>query len=210
MQNWRVSITLTLGIILLAGYRTSALPESICDDRTARLVARAYVLSIPLFFKQDDLIPLMAENRAYFLEGGKVIRCMQARSMALMQGALSAAEQNTRYSATERFGGSMPEGLEHLPGQVDASMRSYGNDMFTMGQELLWLSQVLPPAAEEDYEPYNTTATQNRQMMAQALPILQMLCQMDPRTCQLMQNMLAEIQPLLEQQIYDLARQVND
>lgn len=205
-KNRRVPIILTIGTILVVSCKKT----SACDEVTARLVARAYVLSIPLFFKENDLIPLMADSKDYFLEDGKAIRCMQTLGTALTQSGMADLEQNREYSATERFGGSMPEGLEHLPGQVDASIQSYGNDMFTMGQELLWLSQVLPPAAEGDYEPYKTTATATRQLMAQILPIYQMLYQMDSSMYQMMQNMMQQMQPILEQHVYLLVRQLND
>ena len=210
MHHLRLSITLTMGIALFVSSQTMALPSSGYDDATARLVARAYVLSIPLLFKENDLIPLMAENKAYFVEDGKAIRCMRALGNALIQHALVVGQQTGGRSATEIFGGSMPEGLEDLPGQVDASMRSYNNDTFTMGQELLWLSQVLPSAAEGDYEPYNTTGTPARQLWAQVLPYMRMLFQMNPDLYQTMQNVMREMQPVMEQQIYDLARQFSD
>ncbi len=210
MLTWKLPIVMLLGISLLIGFGVEAPGALACDDTTARLVARAYVLSIPMFFKQNDLIPLLNENKAYFVEGGKAIRCMEALGTSLVQGGMAAANRFKGYSATERFGGSMPPGLEHLPGQVDSSLRSYGNDMFAMGQELLWLSQVLPPAVKGDYAPYNTTATPNRQMVAQVLPIYQMLCQMDPGMCQMMQSMMIQMEPSLEQQLYTLARQLGN
>lgn len=104
----------------------------------------------------------------------------------------------------------MPEGLEDLPGQVDASMRSYGSDMFAMGQELLWLANVLPAAAQGNYTPYNTTGTDTRRMMHQVLPMYQMLCQMDPSSCQIMLGVFREMTPQIEQQIYFLARQLGN
>jgi hypothetical protein len=205
----RIPVTAILGIILFFSTHTAALSAMLCDDQSARLVARAYVLAIPLLSRENELIPLLDENKAYFLEGGGATRCMQALGAALMRGGSSGAVLGNGYSATERFGGSMPQGLEHLPGQVDASMRGYGSDMLTMGQELLWLSQVLPPAVDGDYEPYNTTSTPNRQMIAQAVPLYQMLCQMDPEVCQVMLGMMQQTLPELEQQIYALARQLS-
>jgi hypothetical protein len=210
MLTWKLPIIMLLGIFLFIGFEIKASGASACDDTAARLVARAYVLSIPMFFKQNDLIPLLNDNKAYFVEGGKAIRCMEALGTALVQGGMAAADRFKGYPATERFGGSMPPGLEHLPGQVDSSLRSYGNDMFAMGQELLWLSQVLPPAAKGDYAPYNTTATPNRQRVVQVLPIYQALCQMDAGMCQMMQNMMIQMEPSVEQQIYTLSRQLGN
>jgi hypothetical protein len=131
------------------------------DDGLVRLAVRAYVLSIPLLLKEDDLIPLMSANKAYFLEGGKAIQYMQAAGAALAQGALAY-----NGPSVQQLFGVMPPGLAHLPGQVDARMRSNG---VAIGQEFLWLSQVLPPAAMGDYGPYKTTGTSLRQQeIAQA------------------------------------------
>lgn len=56
------------------------------NDAIVRLAVRAYVLSIPMLFKEDDLIPLMAANQAYFLEGGIAIQYMQTAGAALCKG----------------------------------------------------------------------------------------------------------------------------
>ena len=115
-----------------------------CNEETSRLVAKAYVLSAPFIGRDNELISLAQSNPGYFNEGGKAIQCMQSLGTALMQGGLEQSKQFSGYSATERFGTSMPGELAHLPGQVDDSLRSYGSDMFSMGNELVWLSRVLP------------------------------------------------------------------
>ncbi len=181
-----------------------------CDEVSSRLVAKSYVLTMPLLGRDNEMIPLMQSNRGYFTQGGGAIRCMQRLGTALVKEGLASSRQFSGSSAQERFGSSMPEGLAELPGQVDTSMRSYGSDMFTMGQELLWLARVLPAAAQENYTPYNTTGTDTRRMMPQVLPIYQMLCQMDPSICQMMLGMLREMAPQIEQQVYVFARQLGN
>ena len=181
-----------------------------CVEISSRLVAKSYVLTIPLLGRDNEMIPLMQSNRGYFTQEGGAIRCMQRLGAALVQGGLARSSEFSGSSATELFGGSMPEGLGHLPGQVDASMRSYGSEMFTMGQELIWLANVLPAAAQGDYTPYNTTGTDTRRMMYQVLPMYQMLCQMDPSICQMMLGMFREMAPQIEQQVYVFARQLGN
>jgi len=140
-----------VGMLCFTGCEGSGLPVQratrtvACDEVTSRLVAQAYVLSLPIIGRDNELIPLMKSNPGYFTEGGGAIRCMQSLGTALVQGGLASSREFSGYSATERFGSMMPEGLSHLPGEVDNSLRSYGSDMFTMGEELVWLAQVLPP-----------------------------------------------------------------
>lgn len=203
-----ISMLLLFVVLLFTGCKDQGVKASACDETSSRLVARAYVLSIPMMYRENELIPLMESNPGYFTEGGRAIQCMQSLGNALVQGGLEQYSQLDDYSATERFGAQMPGELAHLPGKVDDSLRSYSSDMFSMGQEFLWLSRVLPPAAQGDYTPYNTPGTESRRMAAQVMPILQMLCQMEPDMCQMMQSMWLEMSPVLEQQIYTLAIQL--
>ena len=68
---------------------------------------------------------------------------MHSLGTALAQGGLEQSKQFSSHSATERFGHLMSIGLEHLPGQVDDSLRSYGSDMFSMGLSLFQAVRVL-------------------------------------------------------------------
>ena len=205
----KVKLQLILLSLVLSFTCRSQIKKPTCyDDYTAQLVARAYVLSMPLFYMENDLVALMAGNESYFTVDGKAIGCLKALGTALTQSGLESAAQNESYSATERFGGSMPEGLEHLPGQVDASLNSYSNEAFSMGLELLWLADVLPAAASGNYEPYNTTPTMIRQLVLEQMQVMQFLCQVEPGLCEYMQNLIMASQPALEEQVYLYARQL--
>ena len=81
----------------------------------------------------------------YFTEGGQATRCMQSLGTTLVKKGVAMSSQFTGHPAMDRFAGRMPAGLEHLPGQVDSALHSYGADSIAMDQEFLWLSKVLPP-----------------------------------------------------------------
>jgi len=202
------SLAILVGVVgLVTGFDADAQP---CDDVSSQLVARSYVLTMPLLGRDNEMIPLMQSYPNHFTQGGRAIQCMERLGMALVQGGLAQSREFSGNSATERFGGQMPEGLEHLPGQVDNTLGSYGSDMFVMGQELLWLASVLPAAAQGNYTPYNTTGTETRRMMYQVLPVYQMLCTMDPSMCQMMLGMFRQMAPQIEQQVYVFARQLGN
>jgi hypothetical protein len=118
------SMLFLFGALLFTGCREKAVS---CDEGTSRLVAKAYVHSNPLMGRENELFQLVRSNPGYFNEGGKAIQCMQSVGTALMQGGLEQYKQFSGSSAKERFP-SMPDGLDHLPGQVDDSLRSYGSD----------------------------------------------------------------------------------
>ena len=199
-------ILLAAALTLGSGSRTLAAD---CDEPTARLVARAYVVSFPMAFKEDEFASLLATNAKALGKNGKATRCMKTVGTRLMGGALAAGSSEHRDYATERWGGSMPEGLEHLPGQVDASMNSWSNDSFAMAQELLWLSEVLPAAAAGNRDPFDAQDTLARRMwLEQALPMIQLLCNMDQTSCQIMVNAMLAALPLAEAQVYALVLQL--
>lgn len=199
------SLVILVGVVgLVASWEKDAYA---CDELSSQLVARSYILTMPLLGRDNEMIPLMQNYPDHFSEGGGAIRCMQRLGSALINGGLAHYSEFSGTSAQERFGNDMPLGLEHLPGEVDQSMGSYGSDIYAMGQELIWLADVLPAAAQGYYDPYTTTGTQTRLMMRNMLPMYQMLCSMDPSICQVMLDMLNQMVPQIEQQIYALARQ---
>jgi hypothetical protein len=187
--------------LLSISFKSEALPF---DDASVRLVARAYALSMPLLFEENELIPLMAANKTDFLAGGRAIIYMQALGTALVQAGVAAGAQiNSDPSVSKKFGGLMPPGLESLPAQADAQMRSRANGLIMVGQELLWLSQVLPPAANGDYNLYNTTATPFRQQLIAQVPTYRIYAQYPGGLAMIQQQEL-----LAENTIYNLAIQV--
>ena len=168
------------------------------DDTIVRLAVRAYVLSIPMLLKENDLIPLISKNQVAFLAGGWATIFMQKAGTALLQGA--AAYHGP--SAQQLFG-VMPRGLEHLPAKVDASMQSNG---VAVGEEFLWLSKVLPSAATGNWEPYKAEGTAPRQQM---IAWARMVQQMNPTLFQIVVAKAQQAEPLIEQAIYSLVRQLN-
>jgi len=165
------------------------------------------MLANPVLGRENEIIPLVQSNRVYFSPGGDAIRCMHRLGAALTHTGLSQFQQNQGNSPTEQFAGSMPPGLEHLPGEVSDSLNRYSSDIFTMGQELNWLAEVLPSVAQGNYTPYNSTGTETRRTLRQILPMYQQICMFDPSICQMMTNIFGQLSPQIERQIYRLALQ---
>ena len=74
-------------------------------------------------------------------------------------------------------------------------------DLFSMGQELLWLATVLPTAAQQDWRPYYTTGRPWRQQVREALPNIRQLGQLDPSVAPMLGAMLQVMQPYAEYQV---------
>ena len=202
-SNHRALASLCLAL-LLAWSATANAGTRFCDDATAKLVASAYVLSIPLLDKHSVLQDLINANKGAFGDGGAATRCMRALGSALMQQSITQYQRSNPHAAQERFGGQMPAELAHLPGQVDRQMQSAGTEFVVMSQELLWLSQVLPAALKGDAGPYNQQGTIWRQtMLRDVMPQVALMCSLG--YCQLIQGMLGSVIPATEEQIFLLA-----
>ena len=145
---------LVVGVLFLAGWelKKDIWPPA-CDPGTSVLVAHAYVLSMPLLGRENELVPFMNSAPAWFAEGGQAIGCMNSVGAALVKKGVLTSNQFSGHPAMAKFGGRMPPGLASLPGQVDSALNSYRADNIAMGEEFLWLSRVLPAAAQGNFTP---------------------------------------------------------
>jgi hypothetical protein len=179
-----------------------------CDERSARLVARAFVVTSPVAYDPETFKAFLDENASALGTKGKAIRCIRALGRQLASAAAATPAAPQRDYATERFGGVMPPGLEHIPGEVDREMRSTSENPYVGAQELLWLAEVLPAAASGDLEPFERQDSLWWQQWKQIAPQLQMLCALNPDVCQAFFAVLRESLPRMEQVIYEQAMQV--
>lgn len=174
-----------------------------CDETSSQLVAHVFVLSNPLFGREDETVAFTNSYPTYFAEDGKATQCMRSWGASLLQTANMLANQFAGHPASNMFAGKMPPGLANLPGQVDQNLKSYGADERFMGEQLVWLSNVLPQALRGNLVPYRTTSTLVRENQRQWLPLLLQYCQIAPDLCR---ATIPQAGANLEQQIYTLAR----
>ena len=103
----------------------------------------------------------------------------------------------------------MPDGLEHIPGQVSENMNRWRSDTLVIAQELVWLSKVLPAAAAGDFNPFDAQDTMARKYWhEQFVPMFKMMCNLNPTNCQVALNILLAQLSLAEEQLYTWAFQL--
>jgi hypothetical protein len=132
---------------------------AMCDENTARVLARAYVLNNPGFV--EEMLAFVSQNRSFFVANGSAIRGMRSLGVKLTQAALNAYDPQALERAY-RTGGP-PELAEGVARKIN----SWSTEIVCMGQELAWLAEVLPAAAEGDWNPYLTTRTLCRNLTHQ-------------------------------------------
>ena len=220
MQNyWKSLLCVAITLLILAGCKkkdtsydrqsgTAGTPPApvqtpqTFDPKVAQVVGRVYYLAIPLS-EPSELANYVQQNRAYFVENSPVIRCASALGNKLVYQAVSSYSQGDYDKAYES---SLEMGATgEIAHSVADSIQSGNLGLFAMGQELLWLAEVLPSAAEGNWTPFNTTGTEARITTRNYLSIVNSMGMMDPETLQIMQASMTQFQTLAEDQIVFLA-----
>lgn len=140
----------------------------ICTPQTAKTVGELYLASNPLFeADQKKFVTFQTIVEAYSRDlqaDSPDIICANELGRALINRAL------THFSGREidaAYGRALSEGA--TLGEAQKIKDSFANDSVTtdmMGEELVWLSKVLPPAANGNWQPYwdpNSATEQRRE-----------------------------------------------
>lgn len=177
-----------------------------CDVDSARKLYQVQVLSNPLsemLYGTEELQAYVQQNKAYFVQDGQAIKCATVLGQYLFnQGILTFDEH-----ASERAG-RYAVNMEQYH-QLEADINRGSIDLALQGEELLWLAQVLPEAAEGNWGPYLSTGTMMRQQGRQVVGplIIQMINQglMDPMVFAQMEAEIKAMAPTVEDQYVILA-----
>lgn len=169
-----------------------------CSPESARLLGRAFRLANPMNDPRE-LAGFLQQNRSAFKENGSAIRCAKALGTAMMQQGVNAFSE---MSYNDAYGGALQMGANgDQARQIANSMTSGAVDVYIMGEELIWLSKVLPAAALGNWQPFNTTGTMQRQQARQYLPFYRQMSQMDPAISAIFEQTMQQFAPLIEEQV---------
>jgi hypothetical protein len=132
-----------------------------CTYESAQAVARAYLLSMPVkdesialsLTDESPLSKFVAENKALFVKDGPAIKCIAALGEQITAlGENSYDSSNTMHRAImSKWGGKSPEAAANAADTV----QSHGASMYQLGQEMRWLSNVLPSIVDGEYVAFN-------------------------------------------------------
>lgn len=141
-----------------------ALAANTCAPEDARLLGEAVALAHP-YVDPEPLFDLVRDddNKGKFSKTGAVIQCALRLSRALTKAGLESYD---------------PKAYEKvMHPDVAQNMNALSVEMVTFGTELGWLAKVLPPIAEGDTDPFQTTGTPTRQILRQNLPGIHLMLQ---------------------------------
>ena len=153
---------LVLGLVL-AGGPASAVAQQLCDDGSARLVARAYTLALPMARQGDEFVRFAEAQKTAFDRDGAATRCMTVLGAVFRQEGLRLTlEVQQGRGVSRMFGGKLPNASVDLARQADAVRGANAQNDLAMAEDLLWLANVLPPLVNGDQAPYRAQDTSSR------------------------------------------------
>lgn len=137
-------------------------------------------------------------NSSLLQSNGPTMTCARELGQALQYQGLSSYSQsdyNDAYGSVLAQGGTID-----MAQDVAGGMQSGALDAWMTGQELVWLSQVIPSASNGNWQPYLTTGTESRNQVRQVMVLLQSMPDMQSML-QEVQHLLLSYQPIVEEQM---------
>ncbi|MEN8141763.1 MAG: hypothetical protein ABFR97_11140 [Thermodesulfobacteriota bacterium] len=133
----------------------------LCSDEGASLAARAYSMAFPLY-DEDSYQEFVIDNSSAFQHDGEAITCLRQLGIVFYKmGLVQQDETPDDRTAQRLFWEGMPEEVSHLPSEVDNAISESNikikGPLALIGKSFLWLSQVLPEAANGSWESFNNS-----------------------------------------------------
>ncbi|MBN2526817.1 MAG: hypothetical protein JXR76_10515 [Deltaproteobacteria bacterium] len=146
-----------------------------CPSHVARAVADAYLKSAPIsaeklkleISKDSSLVTYVDAHKGLFSENGPAVECARhlgQRVVALGESAFSTSEEMHK-TMVHKWGGAAPGTAADAADNV----QSRGASMYVLGQELLWLAEVLPGVAAGNLAQFNEGNSPMRRQLQNAI-----------------------------------------
>ena len=153
--------SLFIFIIFLYTLSCSCSNDSV-DQETAKNLGHLYYAVNPLNELQNpkSIENFIYSNKSLLQDDSPTIRCARKLGTKLIESGLKAFSNNDydrAYGSVLDMGGNMSQARD-----VSQSIQQGAVDTFMIGQELLWISNVVPKAANGDWTDFNKTGTQSR------------------------------------------------
>lgn len=137
--------------------------QSYCDESTAEKVGYVYYFANPTFMINDynALSNLIESDDDLLSSDSRVIRCMRIAGLRMKNYNLQNLDSDAGDEAWDRAVemGASDETADQIQTNIDNSQIQ----LYALGQELVWLSEVLPECAAGDCTSFHTTSPLLRQ-----------------------------------------------
>ena len=173
-----------------------------CDEQIARIIGKLYNISNPLYMinNWEELETFVIENRSILLPNNQVIRCMLTAGERMQVSALQSFDPNSgdqAYNSAINLGATA-----EMANQIKSNVDQGQVQLFALGQELVWLSQVIPKAAQGDWSDFLNTGTLSRKQTIEYLNIMIPMFEMmgEAELLSYLMTTMSSYQPYIEYQ----------
>lgn len=180
----------------------NAPPINSCDETTAGNIGKLYHISSALYVYNNwsELESLVNNNKMLLAADSKLIMCMKNAGEKMQITNMQNFDPNAGNQAYERSVsmGATPDMARDIKSNVEQGQIQ----LFVIGQELVWLSKVLPEAAKGNWGPFlNNPSFYRKTAIDQIKLTVTMLGVMGEREIlSYFINAMAEYQPYMEYQ----------
>lgn len=186
-------------------------PMQKCSEQTATMLARLYYLANPYEVAKDpmQITNYVRANASNLGQNSEVIKCARELGELLINQGIQNFNANGDRERMYNIGQSA--GVDPLVTKRAADELYNGSaDLFFMGQELVWLSQVIPYASVDNWDPFNNTGTDSRRQFYQLWPLVQLFTHEDEYLKLIMDQAMSQMQPIVEYQVFILASMIQN
>lgn len=171
------------------------------DVETARLVGQLYNLSGVLKSSYQELEWFLNEHEADFAQNSPLTSCMRDFGIFLKSKGHIAY---SRYPHSKAYENAVLAGANSDQAtKIANDLTRDASDMVLIGEELIWLSEVIPAAVEGDWSQFRQSGTDMRRQIKPMLALMQQMN--DPYMNSALQDAVSEFEPYMTEYIASLA-----
>jgi hypothetical protein len=176
--------------------------DSLLNDKTARLIGKIYLLSDPMN-DPNVLVCFVKEHPKYFKEDGLLVRCTRMLGTWMLDQKKSSLNRESILEVKNKLA-ECRISEEYAVDLLEKFQKS-DIDLIDLGNELIWLSEVLPCLVRGDLKTYLCTQTTFRKDCRKLMSGYKCLHNSDPEVAEIITENIHCLQQLAADQVSLLA-----
>lgn len=195
---------LILTVNTMAYWPTANQDESISllNEKTAKLIGKIYLLSDPLN-DPNELVSFVKEHPEYFKEDGLLVRCTRMLGTWMLDQKKSSLNRESIPEVKNKLA-ECRISEEYAIDLLERFQKSEV-DLIDLGNELIWLSDILPGLARGDLKNYLCTQTTFRKDCRKLMSRQSCIHNSDPEVAEIITENVHCLQQIAADQVSLLA-----
>jgi hypothetical protein len=174
--------------------------ERTCNANDATFWAEAFILSNPVITSVNELQKFVEMHKDELRNDSPLINCASLVGRKLLD---KGASMYSRDDQTRVYNNMISIGTPaHEATRIANEFNAGAYDAMMIGEELIWLAEVLPQAAEGNWTPYQTTGSERRKAARDYVALMRSLDGlMEPGTSEQISGVMKQYGPEMKQAV---------